>query len=201
MTDRDFRVNLVPLMAQIKLIVGLGNPGKKYRDTRHNLGFVLLDFLADQAGQKFKAGRGEYKQSRLNVGGCDVWAVKPKTFMNRSGLAVAGFCNYYGIEPEEIVVVCDDINLPPGKLRIREAGSAGGHKGLADIIRCLNSDRFARIRLGVGLPAEGQPSEDYVLKNFDSSEKTVIADMLETASRALETLICEGVTAAQNNFN
>lgn len=201
MTDRDYGLNYVPLMAQIKLIVGLGNPGKKYQGTRHNLGFVLLDFLAARANRKFTAGRGEYKQSRLIIGGCDIWALKPKTFMNRSGLAVSEFINYYRIAPEEIVVVCDDINLPAGKLRIREAGSAGGHKGLADIIRCLNSDRFTRIRLGVGLPPEGQPSEDYVLKNFDKSEKAVINEMIENAARVVETLICEGITAAQNNFN
>jgi len=201
LTDRDFGLNYVPLMAQIKLIVGLGNPGKKYQGTRHNLGFVLLDFLAAQANQKFKAGRGEYKQSRLDLGYCDLWALKPKTFMNRSGLAVAGFCNYFRIAPEEVVVVCDDINLPIGKIRIREAGSAGGHKGLADIIRCLNSDCFTRIRLGVGLPPEEQPSEDYVLKNFDSGEMAVINEMIENAARVVQTLICEGITSAQNNFN
>jgi peptidyl-tRNA hydrolase, PTH1 family len=201
LTEQDFHLFLQPLMAQIKLIVGLGNPGKKYSETRHNLGFMVVDFMAAQDGRKFKAGKGEWKQARITIGNLEVWAIKPKTFMNRSGLAVRMFCDYYKIEPEEVLVVCDDINLPVGKIRIRSSGSAGGHNGLKDIISNLGSDQFTRVRMGIDLPENGEPSEDYVLKRFDENEKKTVTEMIKSAVSAIETVKSAGVEAAQNIYN
>jgi PTH1 family peptidyl-tRNA hydrolase len=188
-------------MAQYKLLAGLGNPGKKYADTRHNLGFMVLDYLAEKNGRKFKSGKGKWKEARLSLNGKEIWAIKPQTFMNLSGQAIAAFCNYYKIEPEEILVVCDDINLPLGKIRIRDSGSAGGHNGLKDIIAAVGSNSFSRIRLGIDLPPEGEPSEAYVLKPFGDKDKKIVNEMIENAVRAASLVVSEGVTAAQNEYN
>ncbi|NIP43205.1 MAG: aminoacyl-tRNA hydrolase [candidate division Zixibacteria bacterium] len=188
-------------MARYKLLAGLGNPGKKYAKTRHNLGFMVLDYLADRNGRKFKSGKGKWKEARLELDGKEIWAIMPQTYMNLSGQAVAEFCNYLKIEPEEVLVVCDDINLPLGKIRIRDSGSAGGHNGLKDIIESLGSDRFSRIRLGIDLPPEGEPSEAYVLKPFGEKDQKIVKEMIENAVRAASMVISEGVTAAQNEYN
>jgi len=188
-------------MAQIRLLVGLGNPGRKYAKTRHNLGYMVLDYMAQKENRKFMPGKGEWKQTRLLQGQTEIWAIKPKTFMNLSGFAVKAFCDYYKIEPDQVLVVCDDINLPVGKLRIREFGSAGGHKGLEDIIAAFNSDRFARLRLGIGMPPESQPSEIYVLQQFDDNEHKIIGELIENAASAVCRIISEGIVAAQNVYN
>lgn len=201
MTDRDFGVNLGLLMAQYKLLVGLGNPGKKYSMTRHNIGFMVLDSLAEKAGQKYKTGRGKWKEARLNLSGHDIRAIKPQTYMNLSGQAVQSFCSYYNIEPEEILIVCDDINLSLGKLRIRADGSAGGHNGLKDIIASLGTENFSRMRLGIDLPPHGEASEDYVLRPFSEDERKTVDAMIKTAAEAILTIVAEGVTAAQNIYN
>jgi PTH1 family peptidyl-tRNA hydrolase len=201
LTDREFSVNLGLLMAQYKLLVGLGNPGKKYSMTRHNIGFMVLDRLAEEAGQKFRTGRGKWKEARLNLSGQNIWAIKPQTFMNLSGQAIKSVCSYYDIEPEEILVVCDDINLPLGKLRIRAEGSAGGHKGLKDIIESLGTEDFSRMRLGIDLPPQGEASEDYVLRPFGEDERKTVDTMIKTAAEAILTVVAEGVTAAQNIYN
>jgi PTH1 family peptidyl-tRNA hydrolase len=201
LTEREFGINLGLLMAQYKLLVGLGNPGKKYSMTRHNIGFMVLDSLAEKAGQKFKTGRGKWKQARINLSGHDIWAIKPQTYMNLSGQAVEYFCSYYKIEPEQILVVCDDINLPLGKLRIRADGSAGGHNGLKDIIASLGSENFSRIRLGIDLPPQGEASEDYVLRPFSEDERKTVSTMIKSAAEAILTIVSEGVTAAQNIYN
>ncbi|HER00184.1 MAG TPA: aminoacyl-tRNA hydrolase [candidate division Zixibacteria bacterium] len=188
-------------MAQYKLLAGLGNPGKKYANTRHNLGFMVLDYLARKNGRKFKSGKGKWKEARLDLDGYEIWAIKPQTFMNLSGQAVADFCSYFKIEPEEVLVVCDDINLPLGKIRIRDSGSAGGHKGLKDIIDFFGSDQFSRVRLGIDLPPAGEPSEAYVLKPFGDREQKIVDEMIENAVRAAALVISDGVTAAQNEYN
>lgn len=201
LTEYDFGVFLGVLIAQIKLLVGLGNPGKKYALTRHNMGYMVLDYLAAKNGRKFTTGKGQWSQARLALDNSELWAIKPETYMNLSGSAVRAFCDYFKIEPEEILVVCDDINLAVGKLRIRDSGSAGGHKGLEDIIQTLGSDNFARLRLGIGLPPEGLASEDYVLKRFDDNETNTIAEMIKTAASALSRIYSEGIEAAQNDYN
>jgi PTH1 family peptidyl-tRNA hydrolase len=188
-------------MAQVKLLVGLGNPGRKYARTRHNLGFMLLDYLARLSGAKFRAGKGDWKQARLTLEGHELWAIKPETYMNRSGLAVSGFCRYHNLQPPEVLVICDDINLPLGRLRLRRDGSAGGHKGLEDIIASLGSDRFMRLRLGIGLPSLGEAAEEYVLKGFEKEEKEAVANLVETAGRAVIAILKDGLTAAQNQYN
>lgn len=188
-------------MAQYKLLVGLGNPGKKYSMTRHNIGFMVLDSLVEKAGQKFKTGKGNWKEARLNLSGHDIRAIKPQTYMNLSGQAVQSICGYYNIEPEQILVVCDDINLPVGKLRIRSDGSAGGHNGLKDIIANLGTDDFSRMRLGIDLPQQGEASENYVLRPFNEDERKTVYAMIKTAVEAILTIVTEGVTAAQNRYN
>ena len=121
--------------------------------------------------------------------------------MNLSGQAIAEFCHYYKIEPEEVLVVCDDINLPLGKLRVRDSGSVGGHNGLKDIIESLGSDQFSRVRLGIGLPENGEPSEVYVLKPFGKTEQKIVEEMIINAVRAAAIVISEGISAAQNDYN
>ena len=188
-------------MALIKLLAGLGNPGDKYRLTRHNFGFMLLNELARRAGQNYAMGKGSWLETRLQIAGSQLRAIKPQTYMNLSGQAVRQCSAYYRIEPEEILVVCDDINLPLGQMRIRPAGSAGGHNGLKDIIAELGTDRFSRLRLGVGLQPEKLPSEVFVLQAFDDNETELVEKTIDTAAEAVAFLIREGLEAAQNKYN
>lgn len=188
-------------MALIKLLAGLGNPGDKYRLTRHNFGFMLLDELARQTGQSFSAGKGAWLETRLRVAGSQFRAIKPQTYMNLSGQAVRQCSAYYRIDPEEILVVCDDINLALGQMRIRSAGSAGGHNGLKDIITELGTDRFSRLRLGIGPQPEKLPSEVFVLQAFDDNETELVKKTINTAVEAVALMIGEGLEAAQNKYN
>jgi len=188
-------------MAHFKLLVGLGNPGRKYSRTRHNLGFMTADYLVDKNAGGFKSGRGKWDQARIDCEGHDLWVIKPKTYMNRSGLAVRDFVDYYKIEPEQVIVVCDDINLPLGRLRIRESGSAGGHNGLKDIIDWMGSDAFARIRMGIDIPPGDLPSEVYVLDRFGADEFETVKTMIKSAAEAVVTILSDGLAAAQNKYN
>ncbi len=188
-------------MAHFKLLVGLGNPGSKYSRTRHNLGFMAADYLVDRKGSGFKSGRGKWDEARVDINGQDLWVIKPLTYMNRSGQAVRSFADYFKIEPEQIIVVCDDINLPLGRLRIRDSGSAGGHNGLGDIIETLGTDAFARVRLGIDLPPGTMPSEVYVLNRFDDEELRIVEEMVKLAADAVETIHRDGIAAAQNKYN
>lgn len=185
----------------MKLIVGLGNPGRRYEKTRHNVGFEVLNLLAlrnaaDSAKEKFSglvAGATIAGQSALLV-----W---PQTLMNRSGQSVSAAMSFYQLPLEDLLVVCDDFNLPLGKLRFRGQGSAGGQKGLEDIIRRLGSEEFARLRVGIGPVPDAWDPADFVLGKFKAGERDTIDEMIATAADGVECWISEGIQAGMNRFN
>jgi len=183
----------------MKLIVGLGNPGPKYAGTRHNVGFDVIDYLAAAPGctpfrEKFEAFVAETKE-----GDETVLLVKPLTFMNLSGRAVRAIADFYKVPVESLLVVCDDLNLPLGKLRIRAKGSHGGQNGLRNIQEQLGTDAYARLRLGVGEPAFG--AVDHVLSKFKPGERAAVEDAIATAAQAALTWVRQGAEAAMNKFN
>ena len=184
------------------LIVGLGNPGRDYINTRHNIGFEAVDAMA----AKFHAGRWKAKfraeYAEASAAGEKVLLVKPQTFMNLSGESVAAWKEYYKLNNGQIIVVYDDKDLPTGKLRIRPKGSAGGHNGIKNIIYQLGSEEFPRVRIGIGSPArEGFSIADYVLGRFSKEEVELLIPAVVRASEAVETIIRDGVLAAMNRFN
>jgi PTH1 family peptidyl-tRNA hydrolase len=185
----------------MKLIVGLGNPGRKYAGTRHNVGFEVLDVLAGRWKVDWEwAPRGiEGLVARDRA--ADTLLAKPLTFMNLSGPAVVGLLQFYKIEAPDLFVIVDDVNLELGRLRARAAGSAGGHNGLKSIIGALGSDAFARMRIGVG---GGEPRRDlsgHVLGRFAPDEQPVIAEAVSRSVEAAELFIREGITPVMNRFN
>ncbi|MCB9030558.1 MAG: aminoacyl-tRNA hydrolase [Deltaproteobacteria bacterium] len=188
-------------MSEIKIIAGLGNPGPEYESTRHNIGFLLLDRLLSP-GESWKE-KGGALQSELRLGSHKLLLVKPYTFMNLSGEPLGAIMKYYRYEPSELVVVQDDIDLPAGKIRLRLGGGDGGHNGIRSITRHLGSSDFLRLKLGVGKPDGDLASmdiSDWVLKRYNSEELVAVDDQLRSAEQVLETLIKEGLVAAQNKI-
>ena len=185
----------------MKLIVGLGNIGKEYEATRHNIGFMVLDELARRWGvNTWKNDRnalcGEYRIPEK------VLLLKPTTYMNLSGESIRDIVNFYKIPVENVIIVCDDINLETGRIRIRPKGSDGGHNGLKSIIYQLNSDEFVRIRMGVGAPKnENYDLADYVLGKFSKQEIEILTPTANKAVDAIECIIKSGVSQAMNLYN
>ncbi len=185
----------------LRMVVGLGNPPPKYQETRHNLGYKVSDLLLENFKLKLKAGKGDYYFSSTEVEGREIYLVKNGTYMNDSGQAVIQATEKFGIKPEELLVVCDDFNLPLGKLRIKEKGSEGGHKGLRSIIYHLNTQDFPRLRLGIDSPAEGKSAEEYVLEKFSAEEKKPVEEMLEKAAQAVIIALTLGLAESMQRFN
>jgi len=185
----------------IRMVVGLGNPPGKYQDTRHNLGYKVLDLVLENLKLKLKAGKGDYHFTTTEIDNREIYLVKPSTYMNDSGVAVLQAVEKFGVKPEELLVVCDDFNLPLEKIRIRERGSEGGHKGLRSIIYHLNSQEFPRVRLGIGVPPAGVPAEEYVLEKFSPEEKKIVNEMLERACQAVITALTPGLSESMQKFN
>jgi PTH1 family peptidyl-tRNA hydrolase len=185
----------------VKIIVGLGNPGLKYRRTRHNLGFMALAALADLRGMRFRRARFRSTQARGRIGREEIILVRPMTFMNRSGESVARVLSQSSCSPVDMLVVCDDVHLDLGRMRLRRSGSAGGHRGLESIIQQLHSRDFARLRLGVGAPPEGVDMMDYVLRGFGRGEWPAVREVLARAAQAMETWVYHGIDEAMNRFN
>jgi peptidyl-tRNA hydrolase, PTH1 family len=185
----------------MKIIVGLGNPGLNYRNTRHNFGFLVVQALAEQRGFRFHRARHRSSQAEGGLGKERVVLVRPLTFMNLSGVSVAGLAREHNCAPEDILVVCDDVNIVLGRLRLRRAGSAGGHNGLKSIIEHLRSDQFPRLRLGVGPPPQEADLMDFVLGPFRRSEAPQVQEMVVRAVQAVETWVYFGLTEAMNRFN
>ena len=184
------------------LLVGLGNPGAKYESTRHNMGFLALDKLADREGFRFNKLRFKAWTATAVLGGQRVLVMKPQTYMNLSGEAVGEAARFYKIPPERVLVISDDVALPVGKLRIRSQGSAGGHNGLKNIIQHLGSDAFPRIKVGVGMP--DHPDRDmiaWVTGRPAATEEKPLMDALDRAVEAVPVVIRDGVEAAQSRFN
>jgi len=166
-----------------KVILGLGNPGKRYASTRHNYGFMVVDRIAFLKKEEFIAGPAHFDYCRILSGENEIYLCKPTTFMNLSGRAAQGIIDFLDVSPEELLVVCDDCNLPQGRLRYRITGSDGGHNGLASIIERLQTGRFSRLRLGIGMTPDELPLEDYVLEDFPRDESDTIEDVVSTASK------------------
>lgn len=183
------------------VIVGLGNPGKQYEHTRHNVGFDVIDILSKEYGIsvtkiKHKALIGEGR-----VGSEKVILVKPQTYMNLSGETLIDIYNYYKVDSNNIVVIYDDIDLEVGKIRIRKKGSGGTHNGMRSILKCLGTNEFPRVRIGVSKPRQGQDLADFVLSRFRKEEADDIQDGLEKAAKAVDCMIRENLDLAMNKYN
>jgi len=183
------------------LLVGLGNPGSEYAATRHNIGFMVVDRLAERWRVRFRGGRGEYVAGESDVGGQEVALVKPVTYMNLSGVAVSDAVARYGIELSRLLVIHDDIHLPYGKLRLRPQGSDGGHNGVASIIYHLGTEAFPRLRVGVGAAFPKNQRVHYVLSPFTPEEQKELPLLIEAAADAAVVFVNEGLNAAMNKFN
>jgi PTH1 family peptidyl-tRNA hydrolase len=185
----------------MRLVVGLGNPGDRYRRTRHNVGFMVADALAARAGVTRWREEADAWAAEAWVGGEEVLLVKPATFMNRSGVAVERLLAARGAGTSDLIVVVDDVALDLGTLRVRERGSHGGHNGLRSLIEMLGSDEFARVRVGI---RKGEPQDDlaeYVLSEFPEDDVLVVQEMVGLAGDAVECLLRQGAGEAMNRFN
>jgi len=202
----------------VRLIVGLGNPGKEYLHTRHNLGFRVVDVLSNRWGVELTRHKclsliGEKKLSLISCRKTfkrtsnavsrsfslqTIVLAKPLTFVNGSGEAVKALSDWLKIGKEEILVICDDFHLTKGKLKLKKSGSSGGHKGLESIIESLSSEEFPRLRLGIGRPEEGLEPAEYVLEKFSEQEESLVDEMIVRACQAVETIITEGIDAAMS---
>ncbi len=186
----------------MKLITGLGNPGDKYKFTRHNAGFIVLDYLSYQWNFNFKfESKFNGEIAKTTVGSESVIFLKPHTFMNLSGQSLMAVMNFYKIQREDIFVIYDDIALPAGTIRYRAKGSDGGHNGIKSIIQCLGgNNNFDRLKIGIG-PQPNIPSEVYVLQNYTSEQLDIIKQELPRIKDSVETYLEKGIQAAQTKFN
>ncbi len=184
------------------LIVGLGNPGDQYENTRHNVGFRALDEVAETANVPVQKLKHKALTNTCTIAGVKVLLMKPITYMNLSGEAVSDAARFYKIPPERILVLCDDVSLPVGKLRIRTSGSAGGHNGLKSIIQHLGTDRFPRVKIGVGeKPHPDYDLADWLLGKFAKEDKKAIDEMVQKAAKAAAYYIEKGPDKAMGQFN
>ncbi len=185
----------------MKIIAGLGNPGKEYEHSRHNMGFDVIDILADR--YKVSVWKSDLKSEIATIiaGGEKVLLVKPQTYMNLSGEAVGAIAKYYKVDLDDIYIVCDDLDLPPGKTRIRKKGSAGGHNGIKSLISHLGSEEFNRFRIGVGHPKDGHTVVDHVLTRPYGDDVALIEEAKIHTADSIEDALKNGVDHAMNAFN
>jgi PTH1 family peptidyl-tRNA hydrolase len=183
------------------LIVGLGNPGREYRDTRHNIGFMLLDRLAVKLNARFSRLQSKALVASASYQERKLILAKPQTFMNLSGQAVQGLMHFYKLPLMNLLVIHDDLDLPPGTLRLRPGGGSGGQKGVQSIIERLGTEGFARLRLGIGRPPGQMDAADYVLQEFSDSEMTIISPVLNRGVDAVLEFVVNGIEAAMNRYN
>ena len=184
------------------LIVGLGNPGPKYDGTRHNAGFMALDWLSDKWGGKITRAKFQGLYDTVTVDGRKVTLLKPQTFMNLSGHSVGALADFFKIPPQRVIVLCDDVTQAPGKLRIRPSGSAGGHNGLKDIIACLGSQEFPRVRIGVGeKPHPDYDLADWVLGRFSAEDRKALEGRFADIEDAVRLIMDGRLNEAQNRHN
>jgi len=183
------------------LIIGLGNPGKEYQLTRHNIGFRVVDLLARERGIQFRRRRGEAQVGEGRVGREKVILAKPLTYMNQSGVAVKKLIMASGIPLDHIMVVHDDLDLACGRMKIKEKGGHGGHKGVQSIMEELGSADFLRVKIGIGKPPSPEEGADYVLSRFSRDESSLVKEGMEQAAEAIETMISSGKEKAMNKYN
>lgn len=187
----------------MRLIVGLGNPGLQYAQTRHNIGWLVIDELARRVGATWrKDGQAEIADVRLGPApGAKVLLVKPQTFMNASGKAVIPYMQFYKLEPEHLLVVQDDLDSPFGLLKLRPSGRHGGQNGVRDIIRLLGHEQFARLKIGISRPPAGRDPADWVLSKWNDEEKDTLAELVRLGATAAEVWALRGLAEAQQQFN
>ena len=183
------------------LVVGLGNPGRQYAQTRHNAGFHVVDRLAERWGGHVDRKQFGALVDSVRIGGASVVLAKPQQFMNRSGQAVASLRGFYKLEVDEVVVVHDEVDLDFGTVKLKEGGGHGGHNGLRDIQAKLGNNGFVRVRVGVGRPPAGWDTADYVLGRFSASEQAELADLVDRAADAVERILEEGAAKAMTEVN
>ncbi|HKC55699.1 MAG TPA: aminoacyl-tRNA hydrolase [Vicinamibacterales bacterium] len=187
----------------MKLIVGLGNPGREYRDTRHNVGFMVVDEIATRHSLTMAMAPSQVPDAFIakKFGADPLLIAKPLTFMNRSGDAVAALTRYYGIDAADLIVVVDEVALPFGRLRARARGSAGGHNGLKSCIERLGTTEFSRLRLGVGRGDARRDLADHVLSKFEADEQPALGEFIARAADAAEMFAAEGIAKVMNTYN
>ncbi|MBI5443391.1 MAG: aminoacyl-tRNA hydrolase [Deltaproteobacteria bacterium] len=185
----------------MRLVVGLGNPGPRYAETRHNVGFRTADELARRSGRTGWRAVAGSSAVEAELGSAAVLIAKPQTFMNRSGRAVAELLGLQGLEPSEMIVIHDDLDLPFGRIRLRPGGGHGGHNGLRSIVETLGTGDFARVKIGIGRPERREDVVEYVLSRFDSEQERVLGEVVERAASAVEAVLREGIGPAMNQFN
>ena len=184
------------------LIAGLGNPGIRYRNTRHNVGFRVVNRWAKSLGVRLSGRRFESRNARTTFQAKPVILLRPLTYMNESGKSVRACADYFRLKEENILVIHDDIDLPVGKIRIARGGGAGGHKGVLSIIHHLGVRQFPRLKIGIGRPRyDGESIEDYVLSPFYGDEKKIVEEMIKMGVRACELFITEGIDSTMNRIN
>ncbi len=183
------------------LVVGLGNPGPPYAATRHNIGFVVVDLLAERLGGRFKAHKGRADVVEARLAGLPVVLAKPRSFMNESGGPVVSVARFYKVPVERIVVVHDDLDLPFGALRLKCGGGDGGHNGLRSITAALGSKEYLRVRFGIGRPPGRQDPAEFVLREFSGAERKDLGFHVDRAADAVEALVTQGLEPAQNLYN
>lgn len=184
------------------IIAGLGNPGREYEMTRHNIGFHFIDYLAEQYNVKVTKLKYKGLWAEARISGEKVLLIKPQTYMNLSGDCIGDFCSFYKVPPENVIIISDDVSLSKGNIRIRRNGSAGGHNGLKSIIYRLNSDNFPRVKIGVGSAEESKMElADYVLSRFSKAEIPVFEDAIVKAAKACELIVAGNLDTAMNRYN
>ena len=190
-------------MTDTWLIVGLGNPGVQYQGNRHNVGQMVLDELAGRVGAGFKThkARAQVVEGRLGIGGPRVVLAKPMSYMNVSGGPVSALASFYGITPDHVVAVHDEIDIPFNTVKLKTGGGEGGHNGLRDISKALGTKDYLRVRVGVGRPPGRMDTADYVLRDFGTAELKELPFLLDEAADAVELLLREGLTSAQQKFH
>jgi PTH1 family peptidyl-tRNA hydrolase len=185
----------------VKLVAGLGNPGDEYRGTRHNVGFEVVDALARRAGADFETAPARALQAKWRHPDGLVILAKPLTFMNLSGGAIRSLCQFYKVDTPDLLVVCDDVNLPLGRLRARSTGTEGGHNGLRSVAETFGTIEYPRLRVGVGRGDQRRDLADHVLARFDADERSGIESAIARAADAVETWVSRGMPAMMNAFN
>ena len=189
------------LSLSMPILAGLGNPGSEYEKTKHNIGFELIDYLCAELGVKLEAKGGPWLLGITRHKGSNLILLKPTTYMNLSGKAISKAMRLHNILPQDCLIITDDLNLPPGKLRIRKQGSDGGHNGLANIRQELGTDAFPRMRIGIGNDFLKGKQADYVLSTFDSDQRKLIDEVIPMAAEAALCFVREGIDTTMNRYN
>lgn len=185
------------------LIVGLGNPGQRYEKNRHNVGYMVVDDLANRLGISFSSHKSNARiaEGRFVMGGPKLVLAKSNTFMNLSGGPVANLAKYFSVDAENIIVVHDELDIPFDALKLKRGGGHGGHNGLRDISKALDTSEFTRVRVGVGRPSGRQDPADFVLSDFSAGERDLLSVLIADAADAIELIVSEGLVAAQQRFH